>query len=96
MMGEASGLAEALLGLEGFRVLEVFETEAEVAIRVETSAVVSGCAACGVRATAQDRLDVQCRDLAVFGRAARLVWVSPLIVETSSKRRRYVRDTTKV
>ena len=74
MMSETSGLAEALLGLEGFRVLEVFETEAEVTIRVETTAVVSGCARCGVRATAQDRLDVQCRDLAVFGRAARLVW----------------------
>ena len=73
-MNDGTGLAEALLGLDGFRVLEVTETEAEVVIDIETVAVVAGCAECGVRAEAQDRMVVEIRDLACFGRAARLVW----------------------
>jgi hypothetical protein len=37
-------LAEALLGLPGFRVLEVTETAEELVIRIETTAMVVRCA----------------------------------------------------
>ena len=73
-MSDGTGLAEALLGLPGFRVLEVFETAEELVVRVETTATVTGCEGCGVRAEAQDRVEVAVRDLACFGRPARLVW----------------------
>jgi len=73
-MSDATGLAEALLGLEGFRVLAVQETAAEVVIRVETTGGVVGCPGCGTVATAHDRMAVELRDLPVFGRPARLVW----------------------
>ena len=51
-MGDGSGLAEALLGLNGFRVLEVSETADELTISIETTVEVVGCAACGTRAEA--------------------------------------------
>jgi len=73
-VSDGTGLAEALLGLPGFRVLEVFETAEELVVRVETTATVTGCEGCGVRAEAQDRVEVAVRDLACFGRPARLVW----------------------
>jgi len=73
-VSDGTGLAEALLGLPGFRVLEVFETAEELVVRVETTATVAGCEGCGVRAEAQDRVEVAVRDLACFGRPARLVW----------------------
>lgn len=73
-MSDATGVAEAMLGLPGFRVLEVEETEAEVIIWIETSAILVGCPGCGVVATAHDRMPVEHRDLAAFGRPARLVW----------------------
>ncbi len=72
-MGDGNGLAEALLGLDGFRVLSVTET-VEVVVVVETSDDFVGCSGCGVRAEAQDRADVEVRDLACFGRPVRLVW----------------------
>ena len=73
-MSDGSGLAEALLGLDGFRVLEVAETSDELVVTIETTVTVAGCAACGTRAEAQDRMAVEVRDLACFGRPARLVW----------------------
>jgi transposase len=73
-MGDGSGLAEALLGLDGFRVLEVTETPDELTISIETTVEVVGCGSCGTRAESQDRLAVEVRDLACFGRPARLVW----------------------
>ena len=73
-MSDGTGLAEALLGLSGFRVLEVVEGDAEVVIDIESVADVAGCAECGVRAEAQDRMAVEIRDLACFGRPARLRW----------------------
>ncbi len=42
-MGDGTGLAEALLGLDGFRVLEVTETESEVIIDIETTVEFVGC-----------------------------------------------------
>jgi zinc-finger of transposase IS204/IS1001/IS1096/IS1165 len=73
-MSDGTGLAEALLGLAGFRVLAVGKTAAEVVIDVETIVEVVGCASCGTRAEAQDRMPVAIRDLPCFGRPARLVW----------------------
>jgi transposase len=68
------GLAEALLGLNGFRVLAVTEMPGEVVIEIETTGEVVGCQACGTRAVAHERMPVEIRDLACFGRPARLVW----------------------
>lgn len=73
-MSDAIGLAEALLGLDGFRVLEVFRTDAELTVWIETTAERVGCPGCGVRAEAQDRMTVEYRDLPCFGTPARLVW----------------------
>ena len=74
-MNDGTGLAEALLGLPGFRVLEVIETDAELVVTIETTATFTGCEGCGVRAEAQDRVPVDVRDLACFGRPARLRWI---------------------
>lgn len=71
-MGDGNGLAEAMLGLDGFRVLEVTETAEELIVTVETVAVVVGCGRCGSRAEAHDRRPVDVRDLACFGRPVRL------------------------
>lgn len=57
-MDDATGLAEALLGLNGFRVLAVEETPSEVVVTVETTADFVGCLTCGVRAEAKDRIRV--------------------------------------
>ena len=48
-MDDATGLAEALLGLDGFRVLEVSESPDEVCISVETTVTwsVAPAVACG-------------------------------------------------
>lgn len=85
-MGDGIGLAVALLGLDAFQVLEVDESPAELVVgaaghqccgegrvKVETTTVV-GCAGCGVRAEAQDRVERALRDLPCFGRPTRLVW----------------------
>jgi transposase len=73
-MNHATGLAEAMLGLEGFRVLAVEETASEVLIGIESTTTLVGCPLCGVRATAHDRMMVEYRDLAIFGRPTRLCW----------------------
>jgi len=74
-MSDATGLAEAMLGLDGFIVLSVREDPAELVITVETTADRIGCAECGTRAEAQDRMPIHIRDLPCFGRPTRLVWV---------------------
>src|SRR2546430_12644944 len=74
MGGDGIGLAEALLGLDGFRVLGVGDLDGEVVVLVETTAERVGCRGCGVLAEAQDRMEVEVRDLACFGRPARLLW----------------------
>jgi transposase len=74
-MGDGTGLAEALLGLDAFRVLAVSETPAELVVTVETKPVPVGCPSCGLPAEAHDRLRVDVRDLPCFGRPSRLVWL---------------------
>jgi len=74
-MDDATGRAEALLGLSQFRVLDVAEFPDELWISVETTADVVGCPRCGVRAFAHERRRVDIRDLPCFGRPARLIWL---------------------
>lgn len=73
-MSDGTGLAEVLLGLDGFRVVSATEMPDELVIEIETTAEVVGCSTCGQRAESQDRMEVEVRDLPCFGRAARLVW----------------------
>jgi transposase len=74
-MNNPTSLAETLLGLDGFQILEVHETSDELIINIETKSTVVGCPVCGVRAQAKDRMRVDIRDLPCFGRPARLVWM---------------------
>ena len=67
-------MAEALLGLDGFRVLEVTETGRELVMRVETIVAEVTCPGYGQRAESQDRVERAFRDLPCFGRPVRLVW----------------------
>lgn len=73
-MSDATGLAERLLGLDGFRVLFVTEGNGELVIQIETDRATVNCLECGERARAHDRVPVQVRDLPCFGRPARLIW----------------------
>ena len=73
-MGERSGDATALLGMDGFVVLSTTEEEGEVYLLVETAADVAGCVRCGVPATGHGRSVVEVRDLPAGGRPVRLVW----------------------
>ena len=54
--------------------LEVVEVGDELVIDVETVVDFVGCERCGQRAESQDRMPIDVRDLACFGRPARLVW----------------------
>ena len=49
-MNEGTGLAEALLGLDGFQVLKVTEMADELVIEIETTVTEAGCRECGTRA----------------------------------------------
>ncbi len=74
-MGDGSGLAEAMLGLDGVRVTDVREADGEVTIEVETTEAFAWCERCGCRAESQDRMWVDVRDLECFGRSTRLrIW----------------------
>ena len=71
-MNDGTGLAEAMLGLDGFLVLEITETVDELVISVETTTRVTGCRRCGTRAGPHERRPVDVWDLACFGRPVRL------------------------
>ena len=73
-MGDRSGDASALLGMEGFAVISQTEEDGELWVLVETTADVAGCPSCGVRATGHGRSELQVRDLPAGGRPVRLVW----------------------
>jgi hypothetical protein len=57
-MNDRIGLAERLLGLDGFRVLEVTEGPDALVIAIETTAGLVGCSECAVRAEAHDRMPI--------------------------------------
>ena len=71
-MLDGIAMVKMLLGLPGMEVLDVCEGDNELVITVETTATVSWCPGCGVRAQAQDRRVRSVRDLSCFGRAVRL------------------------
>ena len=48
-MSDGIGLAEALLGLDGFRVLDVIEVPDELVITIETTSDLVGCTLWGAR-----------------------------------------------
>ncbi len=75
-MCDATSLADRLLGLDGFRVLDVDEVNGgvELVVTVETTATVTGCPQCGTRAISHERRVATYRDLECFGRPAELVW----------------------
>ena len=73
-VSNGAGIAEQLLGLEGFGVLSVDENDANVVIAIETTVAFVGCSSRGVQAEAHDRAVVEIRDLVCFGLPALLVW----------------------
>ncbi len=73
-MDERSGGSAALLGMDGFVVIDSVEEDGELFVLVETTADVLGCPSCGVRATGHGRSTVQVRDLPNGGRPVRLIW----------------------
>ena len=73
-MDERSGGSAALLGMDGFVVIDSVEEDGELFVLVETTADVVGCPSCGVRATGHGRSTVQVRDLPNGGRPVRLIW----------------------
>ena len=65
--------ADLIVGLNGFRVLEVL-LGPELEIRVETTATRVGCPACGVVAVLHDRRSHRVRDMAAGGRPVVVDW----------------------
>ncbi len=55
--------------------MAVRQDRAELVITVETTAVIVGRRQCRTRAESEDRMPIEIRDLACFGRPVRLVWV---------------------
>ena len=74
-MDDATGLAEALLGLDGFRVLECARPPTRWASRSRRRPTWwdARAAGCGRWPRSAERVDI--RDLPCFGRPARLVWM---------------------
>lgn len=73
-MADDIGLADALLGLDGFRVVKVVEAPNELTVVVETTAAGAFCSTCGARAEAHERMCTEIRDPPCFGRPVRLAW----------------------
>lgn len=73
-MGTDGSAVSALVGLDGFVVLAQVDLDGEWWVKIETTAVVVGCAACGARAVGHGRRLIQVRDLPVADRPVRLVW----------------------
>ena len=73
-MADATGVAEVMLGLPGFRVIDAVESDDELVVTVETTPAPIGCPGCGVVAASHNRMPVEYRDLPAFGRPVRLVW----------------------
>ena len=57
-MSDATGVAEVMLGLPGFCVLDAQVACDELVVNVETIPQLTGCPECGVVATAHDRMSL--------------------------------------
>lgn len=73
-MVDGIGFDVALVGISGFRVDAVVESEGELWIGVETTFDMTGCPDCGTRAKGKGRRVTVVRDLPAGGRPVRLVW----------------------
>lgn len=73
-MFNGSELVTMLFGIDGMRVLAQAEIVDEWWLKIETTADLVGCGACGTRAVGHGRRKVRVRDLPVFGRPVVLVW----------------------
>lgn len=73
-MFNGSELVTMLFGIDGMRVLAQAEIVDEWWLKIETTADLVGCGACGTRAVGHGRRTVRVRDLPVFGRPVVLVW----------------------
>jgi transposase len=73
-MSDATGVAEVMLGLPGFRVLDAVEVDCELVLTVETIPQVIRCPGCTGAGVVHDRAQVEYRDLPAFGRPVRLCW----------------------
>lgn len=73
-MCDAIGVAEVMLGLPGFRILEAVETSSELVLTVETLAEPVVCPGCAGTGVVHERAPVEYRDLPAFGRPVRLIW----------------------
>lgn len=73
-MSDGIGVAEVMLGLPGFRVLEALEADTELVLSIETLAGPVACPGCAGAGVAHERAPVEYRDLPAFGRPVRLVW----------------------
>ena len=69
-----SSSSVSLLGIDGLRVLDVFEFADERHVFVETVRDHDACRQCGQRAVSGGRHPVQVRDLPVGAKATRLIW----------------------
>jgi hypothetical protein len=69
-VSDGTGLAEALLGLSGLKVLEVSEALDELVIEIET---MTDLVRCRVSGEPHERMPVAIRDFPCFGRPARLI-----------------------
>jgi transposase len=73
-VNDGTGLAEALLGLSGFRDLTVQDDWEELVVEIESIADRPAWTNCGTWAQPHERMEMANRDLPSFGRPARLVW----------------------
>jgi hypothetical protein len=79
MADHGIGLAQALLGLDGFRVLGVAEADDETVVRVETTGGVAACPECGGRTARLADLNSSSRDREAGDRPGALVFPSQLV-----------------
>jgi hypothetical protein len=73
-MGDGCGLAEAMLGLDHVRVIDVREVCGEVTMEVKTTKAFAKCETCGCRAESQDRMRAEVRNLECSAQT----WTEPL------------------
>ena len=73
-MSDAIGVAEVMLGLPGFRVLEALEGDSELVLSTETLPEPVACPGCAGAGVVHERAPVEYRDLPAYGRPVRLIW----------------------